>query len=377
MSLLPSVRTALVHDWLTGMRGGEKCLEVLCELFPSAPIYTLVAFPDKVSETIRAHPIRTSFLQKLPMVERRYRHYLPLFPAAIERFNLSGFDLVVSSSSAVAKAVRPHPRALHISYVHSPMRYVWDLFDQYFSRERNGAVAYAFISLVAGRLRRWDARVSDRVHHFIANSAHIRDRIARCYGRDATVIHPPVDTGRFSCEGRNNDGFLIVSALVPYKRIDIAIHAFNRLGLPLRIVGDGPEAETLKAAAGPNIRFDGWLPDADIADAYRNCRALVFPGEEDFGIVPVEAMASGAPVIAFGRGGAMETVIEGTTGVHFPEASADSLVAALDRFHAMSFDPAALRAHARTFDRSVYADRMASFIAARWHEHRQEATLPA
>jgi glycosyltransferase involved in cell wall biosynthesis len=369
MSLLPSVRTALVHDWLTGMRGGEKCLEVLCELFPDAPVFTLVAFPEKVGDRIRAHPIRTSFLQRLPLVERKYRHYLPLFPAAIERFDLSSFDLVLSSSSAVAKAAIPARNALHISYIHSPMRYIWDMFDQYFTRERNGLLQYALIKMVAARLRRWDVRTCSRVHHFIANSAYIKERVARCYGRDAAVIYPPVETGRFSAEGRNNDGFLIVSALVPYKRIDIAVQAFNRLGSPLRIIGDGPELDGLKAQAGPNIRFDGWLPDEDIAAAYRQCRALVFPGEEDFGIVPVEAMASGAPVIAFGRGGATETVIDGVTGVHFPEQTADSLIGAVERFANLSFDPAGVRARALAFDRAVFADRMAAFITARWEEH--------
>jgi glycosyltransferase involved in cell wall biosynthesis len=370
MSLLPNVRTALVHDWLTGMRGGEKCLEVLCELFPDAPIYTLVAFPNKVSEPIRAHEIRTSFLQKLPQVERRYRHYLPLFPMAIERFDLSGFDLVVSSSSAVAKAIRPAPSALHISYIHSPMRYVWDMFDQYFSRERNGALQYALIKRVASRLRRWDARSCDRVHHFIANSRYIRDRIARCYQRDAAVIYPPVETARFAIGPRNNDQFLIVSALVPYKRVDIAIQAFNQLGQPLRIIGDGPEREALRAMAQPHIRFDGWLPDAELAKAYRQCRALIFPGEEDFGIVPVEAMASGTPVIAYGKGGATETVIDGLTGVLFREQTTDSLIDGVRRSASVAFDPAAIRAHALGFDRAVYAEKMAAFITSRWREHR-------
>ncbi|MFA6235252.1 MAG: glycosyltransferase, partial [Bacteroidota bacterium] len=346
MSADSSPRVALVHDWLTGMRGGEKCLEVLCELYPDAPIHTLVAFPEKVSEIIRGHTIHTSFLQHLPSVEKRYRHYLPLFPSAIERFDLRGFDLVLSSSHAVAKGVRVPSNALHISYVHTPMRYVWDMFDQYFNRDTVGSTQLALIRLVAKRIRRWDVRTAARVHHFIANSRYVAERIQRIYGRSATVIYPPVETSRFTVSSVDDGSYLVVSALVPYKRVDLAVIAANRAGIRLRIIGDGPERARLEAIAGPTIRFEGWLPDAEIERAYAQCHALLFPGEEDFGIVPVEAMASGKPVIAFGKGGALETVIEGLSGVHFPEQSPESLLEALTRFEHLRFDARDIRSHA-------------------------------
>lgn len=371
MALEIPARTALVHDWLTGMRGGEKCLEVLCELAPEAPIYTLVAFPEKVSPTIRAHPIRSSFLQRFPAVEKRYRHYLPFFPRAIESLDLADFDLVLSSSHAVAKGARPADGALHISYVHTPMRYVWDMFDQYFNRQTVGSAQLALIRLIAARLRRWDVRTSTRVHHFIANSAYVAERIRRIYGREATVIHPPVEAGRFTPTADDTGEFLIVSALVPYKRVDLAIEVANALALPLRIIGDGPEKARLERLAGPTVRLEGWVDDGGIEKAYASCRALLFPGEEDFGIVPVEAMASGKPVIAFGRGGATETVIEGLSGVLFPEQTVSAFSAALQRFAQMEFDTGAIRAHAESFDRRVYADRMSDFIEDRWNAWRR------
>lgn len=368
MNTVPPPRIALVHDWLTGMRGGEKCLEVLCELYPGAPIHTLVAYPEKVSETIRRHEIRSSFLQKLPGAERRYRSFLPLFPAAIQRFDFRDFDLILSSSHAVAKGVRVPPHALHISYVHTPMRYIWDMFDQYFNRATVGSVQLALIRLVAARLRKWDVRTADRVHHFIANSRYVAERIRRIYGRESTVIYPPVDVGRFSLSDRNDGGFLVVSALVPYKRVDLAVEAATREQLPLRVIGDGPERNRLEAMAGPTVRFEGWVDDAAIERAYASCQALLFPGEEDFGIVPVEAMACGKPVIAFGRGGAMETVIDGLSGLHFPEQTAASLAEAIGRFAGRRFDAAAIRSHAETFDRAIYRDRMSAFIDEKWAE---------
>lgn len=359
---------ALVHDWLTGMRGGEKCLEVLCELYPTAPIHTLVAFPEQVSDTIRRHEIRTSFLQRLPLVETRYRHYLPLFPTAIERFDMQGFDLVVSSSHAVAKGIKPSEGALHISYVHTPMRYVWDMFDQYFNVNTVGSTKLAFIRLMAARIRRWDVRTSTRVHHFIANSAYVAERIQRIYNRDATVIHPPVETQRFSTSYNNDGRFLIVSALVPYKRVDLAIQTANALQLPLRIIGDGPERLKLLQLAGPTVTIEGWQSDAEIEKAYATCRALLFPGEEDFGIVPVEAMACGKPVIAFGRGGATETVIEGLSGTLFTEQTVASMTEAIALFEHMDFDADGIRRHAESFDRSVYTEKMDDYIRERWRE---------
>jgi glycosyltransferase involved in cell wall biosynthesis len=372
MSADTLARTALIHDWLTGMRGGEKCLEVLCELYPDAPIHTLIAFPEYLSDVIRSHEIRSSFLQRLPGVERRYRSFLPLFPLAIERFDLTPFDLVLSSSHAVAKGVRVPPHALHISYVHTPMRYVWDMFDQYFNRATVGSMQLALIRLIAARIRRWDVRTAARVHHFIANSRYVAERIRRIYHRDATVIHPPVDTSRFRLSTGDDGSFLVVSALVPYKRVDLAVAAANRGGFPLRVIGDGPERGRLEKLAGPSVRFDGWLSDGEIEKAYASCRALLFPGEEDFGIVPVEAMASGKPVIAFGRGGATETVIEEHSGVLFPEQTPESLLSAIVRMEALRFDAAAIRAHAESFDREIYRRLMSEFIDEKWGDWRKK-----
>jgi glycosyltransferase involved in cell wall biosynthesis len=352
------------------MRGGEKVLEVLCELYPDAPVHTLVAVPDKLSAALASRRIVTSFLQRIPGIEKRYRHFLPLFPLAIERFDLSEFDLVISSSHAVAKGVRPAAGALHISYIHTPMRYVWDMFDQYFNPASTGSAALAVIRLIAARIRRWDVRSCSRVHHFIANSAYIADRIQRHYHRDATVIHPPVSVERFRIGAGSGNGFLIVSALVPYKRVDIAIEAANALGAELRIIGDGPEAAKLHAMAGPTVRFDGWVSDEDIAEAYAASRALLFPGEEDFGIVPVEAMASGRPVIAFGRGGATETVREGLSGLLFNEQSAASLIEALHRFDTLTFDPVAIRTHAEGFSRARFAFEIQRFVDHAWNHWR-------
>ncbi|MCZ7555959.1 MAG: glycosyltransferase [Bacteroidia bacterium] len=366
-------RIALVHDWLTGMRGGEKVLEVFCELFPEAPVFTLVAIPDKLSATLASRRIVTSFLQRIPGIERRYRHFLPLFPLAIERMDLRGYDLVLSSSHAVAKGVRPDKHALHISYIHTPMRYVWDMFDQYFNAASTGSVALAVIRLIAARIRRWDVRSCSRVHHFIANSAYIADRVVRHYHRDATVIHPPVSVERFTIGAGSGKGFLVVSALVPYKRVDLAIEAANALGEELRIIGDGPEASKLRAMAGPTVRFDGWVSDEEIAAAYSSCCALLFPGEEDFGIVPVEAMASGRPVIAYGRGGATETVRDGQTGLLFNEQTTASLIAAMQRFDRHTFDAAAIRRHAEGFSRERFADEIRQFVTHAWQEWRLTA----
>ena len=361
-------RTALVHDWLTGMRGGEKCLEVLCEMYPAAPIHTLVAFPEAVSDTIAAHEIHSSFLQRIPGIRERYRHFLPLYPLAVERLDLGDAELVISSSHAVAKGVHVPPGALHISYVHTPMRYIWDMFDQYFNPETVGALKLALIRLIAARLQRWDVRTTARVHHFIANSRHVAERIQRIYGRPSTVIHPPVDVERFTPSLQDDGRFLVVSALVPYKRVDLAVEAANSAGFPLRIIGDGPERARLEALAGPTVQLSGWVDDGEIERAYASCRALLFPGEEDFGIVPVEAMASGKPVIAYGRGGAMETVIEGLSGLHFPEQTVASLLEAVARFEGERFDAASIRAHAEGFDRRHYRSRMAEFIEGKWEE---------
>jgi glycosyltransferase involved in cell wall biosynthesis len=355
---------ALVHDWLTGMRGGEKVLEVLCGLFPGADIFTLVHRRGSVSPAIERHPIRTSFVQHLPLATTRYPQYLPLFPFAIEQLNLDAYDLVISSSHCVAKSVVVPGRARHLSYCHSPMRYAWDQFDAYFGPARVGRVPsrWLYRPLLA-RLARWDASTAGRVHRFLANSTHVAGRIRRYYNRESTVVHPPVDTVFFSpADAAPDPHFLIVSALVPYKRVDLALAACARIGAPLRVVGDGPERARLEAQAGPQTTFLGWLTPEPLRDEYRRAAAVILPGEEDFGIVPVEAQACGRPVVALARGGALDTVIDGSTGVLFPEPTVDALAAALRTVQQSTFDTPALRAHAEQFSRQRYAARMQAVI---------------
>lgn len=362
-------KIAIVHDWLTGMRGGEKCLEILCDLLPEATLFTLLHNQGSTSPTIERMPIRTSLVQRLPFAAKKYRHYLPFFPRAIERFDLSDCNLIVSSSHCVAKGVIPPPGALHICYCYTPMRYVWDLFDDYFSVERIGYWKNKILRRIARSLRSWDVRTANRVTHYIAISEHIRERIRRHYGRHAEVIYPPVDTSYFSIAEKNDGYFLIVSALAPYKRVDLAIEAFNRLGARLLIVGTGPEEKKLQAMAGKNVEFLGWQSDEKVREFYAGCRALIFPGEEDFGIVPVEAMATGKPVIALARGGALETVLHGVTGLHFPEQTAESLMDAVRIFDESRFSPRLLRSHALKFDKENYRQRMKEFIEERYDHH--------
>lgn len=370
-------RIAIVHEWFTGMRGGEKCVEALCELFPQATLYTLVHVHGSVSETIEQMPIHTSFIQRVPFARTRYRHYLPLFPLAVERFDLRGYDIVISSHHAVAKGVKTDPTTLHICYCHTPMRYIWHLYDDYFGAGKASTFTRTAMRLCVGYLRRWDVRTARNPHHFIANSQNVRRRILELYQRDAAVIYPPVDTARFRPAAAGDQYFLIVSALVPYKRIDLAIEAFNHSGEQLLIIGDGPERERLRSLAAPNISFLGWQPDDALVEYYANCKALIFPGEEDFGIVPVEAMASGKPVIAYAKGGALETVIDTPTlktGVLFAQQTKEALHEAIERFKQTSFSPDLLRRHALQFDRSVYKQKMASFIMKEWERFRYHSS---
>jgi glycosyltransferase involved in cell wall biosynthesis len=365
------MKVALVHDWLTGMRGGEKVLERIAAMFPEAPIYTLVWNRGAVSPALESHPIHTSFLQRMPAVASRYRWYLPWFPAAIERFRLTGFDAVISSSHAVARAVRTPPTTFHLSYIHTPMRYVWDLEDQYFPPGKFPWPFSWYVRRTCAGLRAWDAATSYRPQVMIANSAHVAARIARHYRRKAIVIHPPVDVDRFAAArtptpGTGADGYLLAGALAPYKRADLALEACRRLERPLRVLGSGQEGERLRRAAGPGVTFRGWTDAGELARELAGARALLFPGEEDFGILPVEAMASGCPVIALGRGGALETVGLGASpealarvaqggeavvpgGVLFGEQSVEGLMRAIRLREAQSFDPEALRARAAPF----------------------------
>jgi glycosyltransferase involved in cell wall biosynthesis len=377
------VKVALIHDWLTGMRGGEKCLEAFCELFPSADLYTLVYASERLSPPIRRMEVKTSFINCLPLAQRRYRYYLPLLPTAIERFELSQYDLIISSSHCVAKGIFPH-RALHIAYVHAPMRYVWDQHDAYFGADSSW-ISRAGMALCRRHLQQWDVRSSDRVNFFIANSNNVATKIKKLYGREAAVIHPPVDVERFQLGEHQESYYLMVSACVPYKRIDVAIDAFNRLKLPLRIAGDGPLRKKLQKMAQSNIEFLGWVGDQELAQLYASCQALIFPGEEDFGIVPLEAQASGRPVIAYRKGGALETVmplgsIESAqpTGLFFLEQTAASLMAAVRLFQETQhrFEPAAIRQHARRFSRDRFKAQITDYVTAglhAWTEKRSNA----
>ena len=366
---------ALVHDWLTGMRGGERCLEVFCELFPSADLFTLLQVPGSVSPVIENRRIVTSFLQQIPGASRRYRHLLPLFPAAIRGLDLGGHNLVLSSSHAVAKGVRVPPGALHVCYCFTPMRYVWDLYDEYFG-PRAGLATRLLMPPVAAALRRWDRATSAGVHHFVAISRFVADRIQRNYGRSAEVIYPPVDVARFRIEESPGEFYLVVSALTPYKRVDLVVQAANRLGSRLVIVGSGPEEGRLRAMAGPTVEVYGWRDDAETAELYARCRALIFPTLEDFGITPLEAMAAGRPVIALGQGGALETVVppggsEPATGIFFERQTVEDLVAAIRRLESGTerFEPKALRRRAESFDRALFKERIERYVAARWREH--------
>lgn len=359
-------RVVLVHDWLTGMRGGEKCLEVLCRRWPHAPLYTLLHCRGRVASSIERLPIHTSWLQALPGVHRYYRYLLPLLPAAAA-WRLPACDLVVSLSHCVAKGARAPASVPHVCYCLTPMRYAWDLRDAYFSLS---GWKGRLLERLLRALREWDQRTAERVTHFVAISQTVRERIARCYGRPSTIIYPPVDTDYY-CPAPTwrQDYYLAVSAFAPYKRLDLAIAACQRLRRRLVIIGTGPDARRLRALAGPTVRFLGWQPDEVIRHHLRQCRALLFPGEEDFGIVPVEAQACGTPVIAYGRGGATETVVPpGTgaeaTGLWFEEQTPECLSEALERFERCGddLDPTAARQQAQRFSRERFARELFAYL---------------
>ena len=350
-----NLRVALVHDWLTGMRGGEKVLDALCEMFPAAPLYTLVRVPGSVSARIEARPIHTSFVQHLPRPESFYRHYLPLYPLAVELWDFSSYDLVISSSHCAVKSVKVPQRTVHVCYCHSPMRYAWDQFEAYFGPAQIGELKSRLMRPIMRQMARWDRLTASRADRFLANSQYVAGRIGRYYNRRSAVVHPPVDTDFYTPESRSSSaGFLIVSALVPYKRLDVAIEACRRVNVPLTIIGTGPEEARLRALAGPDVRFLGWLRDEEIRTHYRSATATLLPGTEDFGIVPVESQACGTPVVALDDGGARETVIDGKTGILVPEPTAEAFASALNRAMDSSFDPAAARANGLRFSKQQF-----------------------
>jgi len=361
-------RVAIVHDYLNQWGGAERVLEQLCAIWPDAPVFASIYDRERMPASYRDWNIRTTFMQRLPGILRNHQPYLPLYPLTFARLDLRGYDLIVSSSSAFAKNIHPAPGALHVCYCHSPMRFAWNAAD-YARREKLGSPVRAALGPLLRLIRRWDERGTRRVDHLIANSATVADRIERYYGREAVVIHPPVQTSIPPAEGDPDDFYLVVTRLVPYKRLDIVVDAFNRSGLPLCIVGQGRDREELERRAGPNIRFLGGVSDEEKNRLYARCRATIFPAEDDFGIAQVEAQSAGRPVIAFRAGGATETVLDGATGVFFDAQTPEALLAAIDRFATARFDPETIRAHARSFDTTVFRRAIAAYVAECWQAH--------
>ena len=362
------MRVAFVHDWLTGRRGGELVLEQLVRLFPDAEIFTLLYRSGSVGPPIEERPIHTSALQAVPGVLRHYRTLLPLMPSALRGLDVRAFELVISSSHCVAKGIRVPSGTPHLAYVHSPMRYMWDLFDDYFGPGRAPLPVRLGARAVRPFLQAWDRRTAAGPNALVANSHHVAKRLMRFWGRSADVIHPPVDLARFGsgAPGRGGGGyFLWLGALAPYKRVDVAVEAFRRTGHPLWIAGDGQDARLLRQGLPANVRWLGAVPDAEVPELYQRARALVFPGEEDFGITPLEAMASGRPVLALARGGALETVTP-STGLFFDAPTPESLATALERFETFerTFDPASARARAAEFSEERFREGMRARIEA-------------
>jgi glycosyltransferase involved in cell wall biosynthesis len=363
------MKVALVHDYLNQMGGAERVVLALHEMFPEAPIYTSIYDPGRVDTAFQSIDIRTSFMQKLPLVKKHHQPFLPFYPFAMERLDLRGYDLILSSSSAFGKGVVTRPETMHICYCHTPMRWCWN-YDEYVQRERLGGIARNILPFFITGLRVWDQTSSMRVDHFIANSPVVADRIRKYYRRDAVVIPPPVEASRFTFDAttRAEEYFLIVSRLMPYKRIDLAIEACNRLQLPLVIIGSGRDENRLKSIAGPTIRFMGRLSDEEVLHYYAHCRAFILPGEEDFGITPLEAQASGRPVIAYAAGGALASVIDSVTGTFFQKQNVESLVEVLESFDERRYDPQTIRNHALEFDKPRFHRRILQFIEAKMSE---------
>ena len=356
------MKVAIVHYWLIGMRGGEKVVEALLNIYPQADVFAHVVDEAAISPKLRDRVKGSTFIGRMPFAKRLYQSYLPLMPLALEQLDLRGYDLVISSESGPAKGVIVDPDALHICYCHSPMRYVWDMYHDY--SERAGWVKRTLMPLVMHYLRIWDTTSSHRVCHFIANSSYVAKRIQRYYGRESEVIYPPIAVEDFELSNKNEGFYLLVGELVAYKRADLAVSAFAVNGLSLKVVGGGEQLDALRSIATHNVEFLGKVDFDELKALYSQAKALIFPGVEDFGMVPVEAMASGTPVIAYGRGGALETVEEGVSGVLFDEQTVESLNEAIERFESIDgeFDPLQLREHAMKFDKDRFESKIATFV---------------
>lgn len=362
------MNVALVHEFFCNLGGSDQVAAVLHRLYPEAPVFTLlVSDRNRDVELLRSMDLRTSFVQRVPLARRWHEPFLPFFPVAIESFDLSGYDLVLSSSHLCAKGVIPAPEALHLCYCYTPARYAWDLGPLYLRRLNPLVRIYA--AAVLHRLRVWDVTASARVDHFVAVSNFVAQRIERYYRRRATVIYPPVDTTFFTPGEETSDYWLVVSRLTAYKRVDLAVDAFTRMGLPLLVIGDGPERRRLQRRAGSNVRFLGMVPRRQVRDAMRGCRGLIYPGKEDFGITPVEVQATGRPVVALGAGGAVETVVDGVTGVFFGEHTVEALCEAVKRCAMLSFNREVIRDHALQFDQEVFCRKMVDFVQEKWEQH--------
>jgi glycosyltransferase involved in cell wall biosynthesis len=356
------MKVAIIHYWLVGMRGGEKVIEALCEMYPQADIFTHVYVPEMVSDRIRQHRIIPTFINALPRAARMYKTYLPLMPLALEQLDLRGYDLVISSESGPAKGIIAPSDAVHVCYCHTPMRYIWNMYHDY--RNSAGRVARLMMPPLTHYLRMWDVTSAARVDSFVANSATVARRIHRYYGVDSVVIHPPVDTDAFSIATPSDldDYYLMAGELVSYKRPDLAVRAFNEMKLKLVVIGGGEMLDEIRSLAGHTVTVLGSQPFDVLKQHYARCRALIFPGEEDFGMVPVEAMASGRPVVAFGRGGATETVAKGVSGVFFAEQSVEAISSAVRSLEDIEFDPEKIVAHARQFGRDQFFQKMRAHI---------------
>jgi glycosyltransferase involved in cell wall biosynthesis len=356
------MRVAIIHYWLVGMRGGEKVIEALCEMYPQADIFTHVYVPGSVSDRIRQHKVIPTFINALPRAARMYKTYLPLMPLALEQLDLRGYDLIISSESGPSKGIIPSPEALHVCYCHTPMRYVWNMYHDY--RNSAGRLARLMMPPLTHYLRMWDVTSAARVDSFVANSATVARRIHRYYGAGSVVIHPPVDTDAFSIAAPSElgDYHLMAGELVSYKRPDLAVRAFNEMKLKLVVIGGGEMLDEIRRLAGPTITVLGTQPFDVLKQHYARCRALIFPGEEDFGMVPVEAMASGRPVVAFGRGGATETVVNGVSGVFFAEQTVEAISSAVRSLAGIEIDSGKIAAHARQFGRDQFFQKMRTHI---------------